>query len=144
MIRGIVADLFYQAEKDSLLRGRPGIIAITQAGIAVASLPQIPEVFFRRAVRYCLGLRDPREGDRVAFTGGTGFSRKGRLRDCLFVTPEIPRSRSGADYPKVWMEYRSGRWTVLAGKSFGQGSEDLRNTVRGLPWNLAWEESKDA
>ena len=137
MVRGILADLFSQAEKDLLLKGRPGIIAITQAGISVASLPQIPETFFRRAVRYCLGMCDPREGDRIAFTAGTGFSRNGRIRDCLFVTPQIPRSRSGGDYPKVWMEYRSGRWTILTDKAFGKGSEELRDVVTKLPWNLS-------
>ncbi|HSA58498.1 MAG TPA: hypothetical protein VLJ37_02280 [bacterium] len=138
-VPGIVADLFSQADKELVLKGRPGIIAITQPGISVASLIRIPEDFFRRAVRYCLGMRDPREGDRIAFTAGTCFSRGGRIRDCLFVTPQIPRSRSGGDYPKLWMEYRSGRWTILANKAFGKGSEELRDAVARLPWNLVQE-----
>jgi hypothetical protein len=142
-----VAEIFFRPQAELIRRGFPGMIAITEAEIPVEALSLVPKDYFDKAAHWCLGVRTPREGDRVLLTSGEMFSKKGKIRDCVFVTPEIPESRKSPSYPKVGLEYRSGRWVVLPKSPRGQGHQDLLRAVTAVAdWGIVVvppEESDD-
>jgi hypothetical protein len=132
-----VSEIFFRPHVELLRKGSPGIVAITEAEILVEHLDLIPKEYFDRAVRLCFGVRDPHPGDRVVLLAGESFSKKGRIRDCLFVAPEVPENRKSAAYPKITLEYRSGTWAILPKSLRGHGHADLFRAVTTLTdWGI--------
>jgi hypothetical protein len=111
----------------------PGIVAITQPEILVASLDQVAKEYFDRAVRLCLGVRDPREGERVILTSGEAFSKEGRIRDCVFITPRsrIPKI-AVLSQGRPGIPVRRWRWSINPSAPGPPGPPPSRHDGRRL------------
>lgn len=137
-----VADFFFENDWGLLMPAHGRLVAITQPDVPLVLLSEIPLSIFQQAVRWALG-RNPREGDRLAFTAGPHFVHGGLIEECLILCPEIPKSRHGYSYPKVWMEYREGGWAVLTSENRGKGAAELANAVVGTaPWRIETGDSR--
>ncbi len=134
--RRVVADLFLESSPEHLFRGGPRLIALTKPSVRVEDISLIPREIFHRAVVYGLGGKEAQEGDRVVFMTGRGFAAKGRVVDCLLLSPAVPESRKVSFFPKVWMEYRSGQWVILPQETQGTGGLELQQAVLNAGWGI--------